>query len=372
MLHRPAVTGKVAKVMLIALCVLLACSLFLFSILLIWSPGKPQPFLDASGKTIAGSISEKIYVDVNGVKQGMFIRGKNKNNPVVLFLHGGPGMPEYFLAEKYFSKFEENFTVCYWEQRGCGLSYQSDNASKSVTTEQLVSDTIAATNYLRKQFGQQKIYLMAHSWGTFPGIQAAAKSPELYYAYIGIGQISQQQESERLAYQYILAQYKASGNQSMIKKMGNYADYQSNPSLRDSTMHDLGVGTMHNMKSVFWGIFLPVMQCKAYTLTEKINLWHSKAVLVASTDLRQNMLNANMAVKVPKLDIPVYFFSGIYDYTVSYTLTESYFKKLQAPVKGFYLFQQSAHSPIFEEPEKTLRIMRRDVLTGNNSLADMK
>lgn len=352
--------------------VLPAGLLLLTAILLIRSPGKPRPFLDANKKEIAESISVKTFVEINGVKQGMFIRGKSKNNPVVLFVHGGPGMPEYFLAEKYMAKFEEKFTVCYWDQRGSGLSYRSGSARKSITTEQLIADAIAVTNYLRKRFGREKIYLMAHSWGTFLGIQAAARAPELYHAYIGIAQVSRQQKSEKMAYRYMLSQYKANGNQAKLRKLKDYSAYQANPSLRDETMHDLGIGTMRNMRSVFTGIFLPVMQCWAYTLAEKINIWRGKAALNHNTDLRRQMFEADMIRKVPKLEIPVYFFSGVYDYTVSYILAKSYFKQLRAHIKGFYLFRKSAHSPIFEEPEKVVCIMLEDVLAGKSSLSDIK
>jgi pimeloyl-ACP methyl ester carboxylesterase len=169
----------VGRITLILLCILIAGTLILFGVLFVMSPGKPKPFLDKSGKVIANSISEKIYVNINGVKQGMFIEGKNKNNPVILFLHGGPGMPEYFLAEKYRTGLEDNFTVCYWEQRGSGLSYSKNMFSNSETTEQLIADTLTVTNYLRNRFGQQKIYLMGHSWGTYLGIQVAARAPQL-------------------------------------------------------------------------------------------------------------------------------------------------------------------------------------------------
>ncbi|HWQ75611.1 MAG TPA: alpha/beta hydrolase [Syntrophomonas sp.] len=363
---------RIAIIMVRILCALPACLLLLTGILLILSPGKPQPFLDVNKEEIAGSISERTFVEINDVRQGIFIRGKSINNPVVLFVHGGPGMPEYFWAEKYMAKFEEEFTVCYWEQRGSGLSYLSESACRSVTAEQLTADVITVTDYLRERFGQEKIYLMAHSWGTFLGIQAAARAPELYHAYIGVAQVSQQQESEKMAYQYMLSQYKANGNQAKLRKMKDYSEYLANLPLRDETMHDLGIGTMHNMRSVFTGIFLPVMQCRAYTLAEKINIWRGKAALNRTTDLRRQLNETDMVCMVPELKIPAYFFSGIYDYTVSYILAESYFKQLQAPVKGFYLFRESAHSPIFEEPEKAVRIMLEDVLAGKNCLGDVK
>jgi pimeloyl-ACP methyl ester carboxylesterase len=141
--------------------------------------------------------------------------------------------------------------------------------------------------------------------------------------------------------------------------------------LRDPAMHSLGIGTTHDMDSVITGLFLPSLQSRDYTLIEKVNTWRAKASSGVAL-LWDDMLTTDLSKQVTKLDIPVYFFSGIYDYTVNYTLAKDYFEKLQAPVKGFYTFEHSAHSPIFEEPEKVRKIMQLDVLVGANSLADAK
>jgi Predicted hydrolases or acyltransferases (alpha/beta hydrolase superfamily) len=364
--------------MSIILSILLACILILVGVLLYWSPGKPKPFLDKNGTELAGSISEKIHVPINGVEQGMFIKSKNKANPVLLFLHGGPGMPEYALTQNYPTGLENYFTVCWWEQRGAGLSYNTNIAPQTLTTEQLISDTLAVTNYLRERFGKEKIYLMGHSWGSFLGIQAAARAPQLYYAYIGIGQTSRQLESEKLAYKYMLEQFTKEGNETMVQKLKEFPIPEMNTvplaygSLRDDAMHSLGIGTTHNMKSVISGIFLPVMQNPEYTLSEKTDIWRGKSFSLNSTNLWNQMIATDLTTKVPKLDIPVYFFHGIYDYTCSYTLAKAYFKQLKAPIKGFYTFAQSAHSPLFEEPDKMQHILQEDVLRGKNNLADVK
>lgn len=367
---------KAGRIILMILSIVLAPILGLVGLLLYWSyPGKPKPFVDENGRPLAGSTSEKIYVNINGVKQGMFIKSKDATHPVLLYLHGG--MPDYFLTERYPTGLEDYFTVVWWEQRGAGMPYSANIPRKTMTLEQFISDTLELTNYLRHRFGKEKIYLMGHSGGTFIGIQAAARAPELYHAYIGVAQMVNQLESERLAYEYMLRQFKANGNRDMVRELeaapvtmtgGTPEDYLD---VRDKAMHRLGIGTTRDMKSVITGIFLPSLQSRAYTLGEKINLWRAKLAsgvsivwdTVIATDLRK---------QVPKLDLPVYFFHGIYDYTCSYTLAKDYFEQLQAPVKGFYTFEQSAHSPMFEEPEKTLRILREDVLLGANSLADTK
>ncbi|HWI61311.1 MAG TPA: alpha/beta hydrolase [Symbiobacteriaceae bacterium] len=375
MRSRPFVR-KAVRIMLVTLVVLLGSALVLTGVLLAISPGRPEPFRDAAGKPLTGSLSEKFHVNINGVPQGMFIRSKDQTKPVLLFLHGGPGMPLYAFSRQFTNVLEDDFTVCWWEQRGAGLSYRSDMPPESVTVAQLVSDTIAVTNYLRERFGQAKIYLMGHSWGSFLGIQAAAQAPELYHAYIGVAQMARQLESEKLAWQYMVDQYTRAGNERMVQRLGKFPIPELNEvpnayrNLRDQAMHDLGIGTTRTMKSVVSGIFMPVNLSRAYTLREKINLWRGKWS-PRSNELWHEMIATDVTARVPKLDLPVYFLHGRYDYTDSYTLAKQYFGQLQAPLKGFYTFEQSAHSPQWEEPGKAQRIMQQDVLAGRNSLADL-
>jgi pimeloyl-ACP methyl ester carboxylesterase len=117
---------KGIKMMIYMIFVLLGLVVSMLVFLTIISPGKPVAFKDEYGNILKGSISEKIFVTIGGVKQGMFIRSKHIENPVLLFLHGGPGFPNYFLFEKFKPGLEDYFTVCYWEQRGGGLSYSPE------------------------------------------------------------------------------------------------------------------------------------------------------------------------------------------------------------------------------------------------------
>jgi pimeloyl-ACP methyl ester carboxylesterase len=368
---------KAGDMLLMMVAILLACVLILVGLLLWWSPGKPPPFVDENGIPLAGSISEKIHVTINGVEQGMFIKSKDSANPVLLFLHGGPGMPEYWLTQRYPTGLEEDFTVVWWEQRGAGLSYSAAIPPETMSAEQFVSDTLAVTNYLRKRFAKDKIYLMAHSWGSYIGIQAAAQAPELYHAYIGVSQISYQLKSEKLAYDYMLQQFKANGNTRMVRILAAAPVTMTVPlppaydAVRDEAMHTLGIGTTRDMKSVITGLFLPSWQFREYTLGEKVNLWRGKLFSRSpSFSLWDKMQAADLTQQVTALALPVYFFHGRYDYTVSYTEAKAYLEKLEAPVKGFYTFEKSAHSPLFEEPETMQKLLQKDVLVGASRLAD--
>jgi pimeloyl-ACP methyl ester carboxylesterase len=361
--------------LLLTISVLSIIILILVIVLQIYSPGKPQPFVDKGGVPVEGSISEKTFVTIGGIRQGMIIQSKNIQNPVLLYLHGG--IPDYFLTKKYPTGLEDSFTVVWWDQRWAGLSYNANTPAESITLEQMISDTKEVTNYLRKRFGQDKIYLMGRSGGTFIGMHAAVQAPELYHAYIGVAQMTDQLESERLAYQYMVTQYKSRGDKKMLRKLeaapvtrsgGTPYQYLT---IRDDAMHTLGIGTTREMSSIITGIFLPSLKCRDYTIIEKINLWRAKA-RAGVHPLWNTILATDIAKKVPELKIPVYFFHGIYDYTVSYVLAKDYLEMIKAPVKGFYTFEKSAHSPIFEEPEKTIKILQTDVLKGCNRLADRK
>ena len=366
--------GTTGRIVLIIVAIPLGSILILLGVLLALSPGRPRPFLDENGKALAGSISEKTHVRISGVQQGMFIVGRDIGNPVLLLLHGGTAMPEYFLTQRYPTGLEQYFTVCWWDRRGAGLSYSANIPPETMTLEQSISDTIEVTNYLRNRFHKDKIFLMAHSGGSLIGIQAAARAPELYSAYIGVAQMSYQLKSETLSYEYMLRTYREMGNKRMVRQLEAGPVTMTIPlpasymKVRDKAMHGLGVGTTREMRSVIPGVFLESWLCREYTLGEKLAIWRGK--FSSDRILWNQMIAVDLAREVPKAELPVYFFHGKYDYTVSYPLAKVYLDKLRAPIKGFYTFEYSAHSPMFEEPGKVKQIMQQDILAGTNRLAD--
>jgi pimeloyl-ACP methyl ester carboxylesterase len=339
-----------------------------------WSPGEPAALDDAAGLPIKGSISERVFVDINGVRQGMIIQSTDTSHPVLLFLHGGPGMPEFFLNTTHPTGLERDFTVVWWEQRGSGMSYSPDIPAQSMTLAQMIADTISVTDYLRHRFEKDKVYLLGHSWGSFLGIQVADAAPELYHAYIGMGQVSCQLKSEVAAHSFMLEQYRARGDAAMVRKLEAAPASMTeglSPAylrLRDAAMHGLGVGTTRDMSSVITGVFIPVWQCRAYTLREKVNIW--RGIAFSRSFLWNDFIGTDLAIHIRELDLPVYFFTGLYDHTANRDLAKAFFDQIKAPVKGFYTFQNSAHSPVFEEPQHARNILLLDVFMHGNHLAD--
>jgi pimeloyl-ACP methyl ester carboxylesterase len=293
----------------------------------------------------------------------------------MLWVHGGPGMPDYFLTKRYPTNLDDLFTIAWWDQRGAGLSYGPGIPPETMTIEQFISDTLAVTDFLRQRFHQDKIYLLGHSWGSFIAIQAAARSAQRYHAYLGMAQMMYQLESEKMAYDYMPAAYRDRGDTSMVRDLENAPVSVSTgtPSaylkLRDKAMHQLGIGTTHDMRSVITGIFLPSLTFPGYTVREKVALWRGRA-FSRSFGFWDQLIRVDLRTAVPRLELPVYFLEGRYDYTCATELARDYLRRLEAPVKGLYTFGESAHSPMLEEPRQAHRILQSDVLTRSNALAD--
>lgn len=338
----------VKKIVLAVLGLLVLVMAAVFLLVFFNSPGKLTSLKNQQGNTIKGSISEKKFVEIGGMEQGMFIRGEDRTKSVLLFLHGGPGSPEFAMSEAWETqdRLEKEFVVCYWDQRGTGMSNTKELSRKTMTKSQLVEDTIEVTNYLRQRFNQDKIYLMGHSWGAYLGIKTVQNSPELYKAYLGIGQPVHQKRGQKLAYDYLRNHAKKIDDQKSLKKL---ATFDPEAPAYNLLLEKYGVGIRHEGPSLATMI-KQLLFFKGYTFSEKINAFKGMPLSNEQLD-NEDFSNDNLLESVPELKIPVYGLHGKYDYQVSYQLAKEYFNKVKAPNKNFYTFENSAHSPNYEENE---------------------
>ncbi len=357
---------KAVKIIVIVLLSILGLSLTALFVLALNSPGKPEPLKDKDGNEIVGAISEKIYYEIGGIRQGFIIRSENPENPIILFLHGGPGSPElpmFYPFEKS-ERLEKYFTVCYWDQRGAGMSYSSSIDPSTMTLEQMIEDTREITDYLKQRFNQDKIYLMGHSWGSYLGIKTVEKYPDNYKAFIGVGQVCNQLESEKIAFNYMLEHAKEIGDKGAVKKLEQFDPNASDfPSLkyllsaRSMLMNKYKIGIMHSDKFSVTSLIKNMLTFKAYTIKEK--LLYFKGSLFSLENVWEYVENDNLNETSTKFQIPIYILHGKYDYQVSYTLSHNYFEIIEAPNKAFHTFENSAHSPNAEEPERFVSVVRQ-------------
>ena len=326
--------------------------------------GKAIKLTDKNGSEYKNGISTREKVKIGGEEQYIFLTGENKDNPVLLFLHGGPGSPEVALNSfKEGERLEEKFTVCYWEQRGSGLSYNAKPENdEDMTLDLMVSDTLELSNYLRNRFNQDKIYIMGHSWGSFLGVKAIIEKPEYYKAYFGIGQVVNQVESEKLAYEYMVNKAKQIGDKKALKEFEKYnIENESFPenkyilTTRTKYMNKYGIGIMHEENYKMSKLIKEVLLFEGYSLSDFVK--YGLGGLYSNKTLFKYVLEDNLMDNSYKFEIPVYILQGKYDYQVSHDLAKKYYEKIEKKKKGFYSFENSAHSPNFEETDKFLDIV---------------
>jgi pimeloyl-ACP methyl ester carboxylesterase len=335
-------------ILLIAIAVVIA-------LVLLWmkSPGvsKPIPESDTSISTIE-------TVELGGLDQSVIIRGVDANKPVMLFLHGGPGSPEVAFVRYFNPDIEKDYVMVYWEQRGAGKSYSASIDPSTMNVEQLISDTRELSEYLIRRFNRDKIFVMGHSWGSFLGILTAYHYPELFHAYIGIGQVCDQFKGEQLSYDWTLNQAMERNDRkaiTMLQKLNfpdttaaidEWIDYVM---VERRYVNRYGGGTTRGITTM-WPLVKIVMNSEFYTLSEKMNFM--KASMFSLKTMWLEVVNTNLFAAIDSMQVPVYIFHGQSDYTTPYPLAREFYDQLRAPQKAFFSFEHSAHSPILEEPEK--------------------
>ena len=306
--------------------------------------------------------TRKLGVEINGALNGMFITSTNENNPVLLFISGGPGVPEVWLnevyAKQYPNKLAEHFTVCWWDYIGEGISYNKKIKAEEITLERLTEDAITVAKYLKEKYGKEKIYLMAHSSGSNLGLHLAQTDSEDFYCYFGMGQVYGDDKARYEAgYDFLKKEFEKTGNKKGLKKLNKLASSSNIGRDLEQVLLMAGCATTREMRSDAKDIFLKQMSAKCYTSQEKINYWKGKKLLSKSA---YRKYNTEQDADKPAL-IPVYFFSGYYDYTTPITLSQELLEKLEAPEKKFYTFFNSAHSPLWEENELVIEAMLEHV-----------
>lgn len=329
------------------------------------SPGTTPPILDSLGAAKAGSIASLEKVVLDGTDQWVLLRGEDRRKPVLLVLHGGPGVAELLLFRKFLPELEKHFVVVNWDQLGAGKSYRADTPASRLTLQHFVSDTIELTQWLRQRFGQNKIYLLGHSWGSILGIRAAQSHPELYAAYIGVGQFVNFTRGERLSYEFALGTAKERGIDDAVFELESIgpppykedADLQKTYTERKWVLR-FGGDTRQETSYLFLAPVL--LGGEEYTLGEKINF--AKGIQRAQSILWPTLTDVDFFAQADTLRLPVYFCEGRHDHTVPSKLAWQYYERLQAPKKGWRWFENSAHNPHYEEPEAFVEYLTQTVL----------
>jgi pimeloyl-ACP methyl ester carboxylesterase len=321
-------------------------------------PATTEPILGAGGEPLPGSIAELRTLTIGGHEQTMMIRGRDIQNPVLLYLAGGPGGTDLG-AMRADVGLEQYFVVVTWDQRGSGKSYAALDPVETLTLEQMVSDTIVVTNYLRERFGQQKIYLVGNSWGTILGILAVHGHPELFHAYVGAGQMVSLRETDILFYEDTLAWAHGTGNVPLTAKLlengpppyDNLLDYEPALSYEHAWNSYPELDTSKEMPS---NLFVP-----ENSLMDRVN--GLRGFLDTFSVLYPQLQGLDLRSQASNIKVPVYMVLGVHEARGRAVLADEWFDQLEAPSKERVVFEHSGHRPLFEEPALFTALMARVV-----------
>jgi pimeloyl-ACP methyl ester carboxylesterase len=301
----------------------------------------------------ARSIAVLEKLPIGGSDQWVLQRSENIDNPVILFLHGGPGTSQLTGNRRNTRDLEKSFIVVNWDQRGAGKSYGAIRDAAKMNIDQFVEDTKELTLYLLEKFGKERIVLVGHSWGSAIGAMAAAKYPELYSCYIGIGQIANMEEGEAASYRWALETAKKRNAKRAIKtleKMGPPpypGDWRAKTISERSYVARFG-GEVHGNRLGAIGIVLGnVLFSREYGLVDRVNVF--RGVLGSMKLLWPQLFKVDLFQSVPEMKVPVFFMEGRYDHEVPPNIAARYFAALKAPAKELVWFENSAHMVNSEE-----------------------
>ncbi len=290
-------------------------------------------------------------VELGGVEQSILIRGADRDNPVLLWLHGGPGVPAMPLAHRYDGELVEHFVVVHWDQRGAGRSYDPGLTEADLTTERYVSDTHELVEKLEGRFGEEKVYLVGHSWGSALGALAVERHPEDFHAFVGVGQLVDNRESDEIAYAHALEEARRRGDGEALAALEELGPPPWETLEQGSEFAGLNAelgGVTHRPvpNQVVTAALSP-----AYSLGD---VYASARGARFSVDAMLDDLDQiDLLKQAPRLMVPVYIFQGRHDYATPWPLAERYFEALEAPRgKDLVWFGRSGHALRAEEPKK--------------------
>ena len=292
-------------------------------------------------------IDETRAVRIGGIDQWISVRGKDRRNPILLFIHGGPASTEMPVSWLYQSGWEDYFTVVQWDQRGAGKTYVANDAATvepTITQERMVADGEELVAWLRTHYAKRKIFVLGHSWGSLLGLEVARRHPDWLHAYIGMGQMIYGRDNERLGYEWALKAARADGSVSVEQILVQ----------REWVIHYGGLT---------WG--RPDFDYAQDAA--KLSPDYTRKELAPEDGIGQSLPRLLSAMTgydvrgVTHMDCPVFIFAGRYDYETPSELAVGWLAALHAPRKGLVRFDNSAHMMELEEPGKMLVHLVGDV-----------
>ena len=302
----------------------------------------------------AKGIDERSYITLGGIEQWVTIRGEDRNNPVVLFLHGGPGDVTNPWTFALFAPWEKHFTIVQWDQRGAGRTLRKSGqaVASTMTVDRMTQDGIELAKYLRKHLGKDKIIVVAHSFGTLLGLGMVRARPELFYAYVGTGQVADEVNNYSATYDALLQKAKASGNQQAIEELKRVGPppYSSGE----------GYGVQRKWANRFEGADQFLLETLGLALVapggsvQDIND-DGDGQLLSGERLVPQLKSKGPGELGLEFSLPMFVFQGEEDFTTAAALARQYVEAMKAPQKEFVAIKGGGHFAVFMRSDQFLQ-----------------
>ena len=336
---------------------------------LVAMPASTPPILGPDGRPVPGSIAELAKVKLNGSEQTVMIRAANPDNPVLLYLSGGPGQSDFGYSRPISSVWDDDVVFVDWDQRGNGNSYPAIEPMSEMTLANAVADTIALTEYLTERFGEERIYVMGESWGTLLGVLAVQQRPDLYHAYIGSGQMVNIRETDRRIYEDLVAYATRSGNTELATTLAGFGA----PPYRDFPLTN---GMMWSFYDYIYEAYSPSetyqrllteaapgfygLAASEYDLMNKANA--VRGLFDTFSVLYPQVYDVDLRTDAPTLEVPVWILDGAAELAGRRDLALEWAAQLDAPMKRVVTYDDAAHSVAFEQVDAVHGLLVEEIL----------
>ncbi len=312
----------------------------------------------ASQKIAPGGINDLMAVEIGGIKQWISVRGNDPANPMLLFIHGGPGSPMMPESWTFQRPWEDFFTVVQWDQRGAGKTFSAAKRKpdSSMTIDEMQSDAEQLIDLLLQKYGKKKLFLLGHSWGSILGVRVAQHRPELLYAYIGVGQVVNMRRNEAVGYQMTLAAARAAGNKEAIRDLERMAPYPS----ADGSIPHLKTNIERKWDVALGGMLYGQSdddESQRYALSPQYDGYDSRSAEIgesATVTILWPQLASVSFDDVTVFKCPVFIFGGSHDMTTPEPLAFDFYSRIQAPDKKYFKIDRASHYVFNEAPGEVL------------------
>lgn len=313
-------------------------------------------------------IDEEIYVNLQEQEQYLLIKGEDVKNPVIVYLHGGPAGPDSVVIYEWATCLTDKYTVVVWDQRGCGNTYyrnkEKDPDNKTATFPQALEDLDALVDYVCQRFGQEKVIIMGHSYGTLLGSRYAQIHPEKVQHYVGISQVISIILGEKAGYEdaYRIAVEKGKNTAKLT------AAYEK--AMEEPTFDNLGKLRMKTMplhmppkakNQIILGLKSPYLKWNNVKW-QLMCMTNRKKIMRLSQSLLDYMFKANLLEEPKDYRVPVTFIHGDCDWVTPAVCTKQYMDRMTAPHKEMVLMKDCSHSPHYDEPEEFAELLTKVII----------